>query len=560
MLRPIKGATLLDHLLFHRGITKEAAADFCEPDFAKHTHDPFLMKDMEKAVSRVLGAVRANEKSVIYSDYDADGIPAAVALHDFFKKIGFGNFENYIPNRHDEGFGLNSEAVRTFSEKGVRLLITLDCGMGDAPAAQLAKDNGVDLIIIDHHLPGGVLPAAFAILNPKQEGCGYPEKMLCGAGVAFKFIQALAERLRSNVKGQLSNVPLGWEKWLLDMVGIATLSDVVPLTGENRVFARYGLTVLRKSPRLGLRALFSRLRVDQRYLTEDDIGFTISPRINAASRMGEAMDAFLLLTTTDRDEAETLAANLEKINDERKGTAAALSKEVKHKVRERYGEKAERVIVVGNPSWRPALLGPAASACVTEHKRPVFLWGRDGEGLIKGSCRSERANLVELMSKVRPGVFLQFGGHAFSGGFTVANEKIHILEEELNRVYEMTMKEEPAAEQLADWELFLDDVNWGAWKTLEALAPFGEGNPKPLFILHDIVPKSVRHFGKDNNHLELSFEKTDGRKLSAIAFFKTADDWGREVAPGKVLDLVATLEKSTFRNFPELRLRIVDIL
>ncbi|MBU6390414.1 hypothetical protein KGQ31_02605, partial [Patescibacteria group bacterium] len=195
-----------------------------------------------------------------------------------------------------------------------------------------------------------------------------------------------------------------------------------------------------------------------------------------------------------------------------------------------------------------------------EHKRPVFLWGRDGEGLIKGSCRSERANLVELMSKVRPGVFLQFGGHAFSGGFTVANEKIHILEEELNRVYEMTMKEEPAAEQLADWELFLDDVNWGAWKTLEALAPFGEGNPKPLFILHDVVPKSVRHFGKDNNHLELSFEKTDGRKLSAIAFFKTAEDWGREVAPGKVLDLVATLEKSTFRNFPELRLRIVDIL
>ncbi|MDO8482832.1 MAG: single-stranded-DNA-specific exonuclease RecJ [bacterium] len=570
-VRPIKGTTLLDHLLFHRGVESlDAAEKFLAPDYEKHTHDPLLMKDMDKAVSRVLKAFSDGEKTVIYSDYDTDGIPAGVALHDFFKKAGFTNFSNYIPHRHDEGFGLNIEAIEQFAKDGVKLLITIDCGTGDIAPVARANELGLEVIIVDHHLPVGKLPVAFAILNPKQSDCGYPEKNLCGAGVVFKLIQALTLKL-STFNFQLATIsptPLGWEKWLLDMVGIATISDMVPLAGENRVFAYYGLKVLQKSPRVGLVKLLSKLKVQQRHLTEDDIGFTIGPRINAASRMGVPMDAFRLLATTDEAEADTLTEHLNKINDERKGTVAALAKEIKKIVRERYlpaevgEEKANRVMVIGNPSWRPALLGLAANTCANEYRCPVFLWGRDGDNVIKGSCRSgESANLVELMGRAASGTFLQFGGHAFSGGFSVANEKIHTLEEELNRAYEEARVAYAGTsdESFVDHELSLEEANWNTYRTIEKLAPFGTGNPKPTFILRDVAPIAVKHFGKEQNHLELVFEKPDGKKLSAITFFKTAKDWGREVAKGKPLSLVATFEKSMFKSFPELRLRIVDI-
>lgn len=564
-LRPIKGNTLLEHLLFHRGIKGgDSVNSFLNPNYEKHLHDPFSMKDMDKVVSKILQAMEKNEKVIIYSDYDTDGIPAGVIFHDFFKKIGFKNFQNYIPHRHDEGFGLNIEAVEQFAKDGVNLIVTLDCGTGDLEQIARARKLGIDVIVIDHHLPGPVLPEAFAILNPKQEGCQYPEKMLCGAGVTFKLIQALTLRL-STFNFQLATIsPIlpGWEKWLLDMVGVATLSDMVPLVGENRLFAYYGLMVLKKTPRVGLNKLLEKLKVQKRHLTEDDIGFTIGPRINAASRMGVPMDAFRLLATSDEKDAEVLVDHLNKINDERKGTVAALAKEIKKIIRERYDDSPRKVIVIGNPEWRPALLGLAANTCANEYNCPVFLWGRDGDGVIKGSCRSaEQANLVQLMEQAALGTFLQFGGHAFSGGFAVSNEKIHTLEEQLNNAFEAVASAQTiaTAESLLDWELSLSDVNWETYKTVEQLAPFGTGNHKPLFLLRDVVPAHVKHFGKEKNHLELVFIKPDGKKLSAITFFKTDKDWGREVVPERAVNLVATFEKSMFKNFPELRLRIVDI-
>src|SRR3989344_992491 len=565
-VKVIKGDTLLDHLLFYRGVeSPEAEEKFLNPSYETHTHDPFAMKDMDKAVESVLAAVHANKKTVIYSDYDTDGIPAGVILHDFFKKIGFTNFINYIPHRHDEGFGLNLEAVEQFAKDGVKLLITVDCGMGDVGPVARANKLGIQVIIVDHHMPNSELPRSFAILNPKQTDCPYPEKMLCAAGVVFKLVQALVSRIKTSQLPNLKTSQLtpGWEKWLLDMVGIATLSDMVPLTGENRVFARYGLTVLRKSPRIGLMKLLAKLKINQQHITEDDIGFTIGPRINAASRMGVPMDAFRLLATGDDTEADSLADHLNKINDERKGTVAALSKEIKKIIYERYKKGENRVMVIGNPLWRPALLGLAANTCANEYNCPVFLWGRDGDNVIKGSCRSgERANLVELMSRASPGTFLQFGGHAFSGGFSVANEKIHTLEEELNRAHEAARAtyEEIAEENFVDRELSLEEASWDTYRVIEKLAPFGTGNPKPVFLFRAIAPREVKHFGREKNHLELVFERPDGKKLSAISFFKTANDWGKEVKPDQPVDLIATFEKSMFRNFPELRLRIVDII
>jgi single-stranded-DNA-specific exonuclease len=611
---------LLNRLLYYRGIrTSEDIEAFLCPSYERHTHDPFLLKDMDKVVRRIFKAIRCDEKSdngekiVIYSDYDTDGIPGAVVLHDFFKKAGFKNFTNYIPHRHDEGFGLNSEAVAQFAKDGVKLLITIDCGIADVRQVAEAQAAGIDVIITDHHLPPRTaeketLPPAFAIVNPKQADCTYPEKMLCGAGVVYKLIQALIkkgneEKIFTNFPGGV--IKDGWEKWLLDMVGIATLSDMVPLTGENRVFAYYGLVVLRKSPRFGVNRLLADLGVDQRYLSEDDIGFTIGPRINAASRMGVPMDAFNLLSTDDPVVAGHYAKHLNEINDERKGTVAALVKEIKKTIKERWGndvaagtviDKNDKkksastampaVIVLGNPDWRPSLVGLAANTVAEEYNRPVYLWGRDGDNVIKGSCRSDgETDLVALMREVdaadeKEKTLLQFGGHAMSGGFAVANDKIHTLSDKLNAAFKKLQRVKKTAASagsagstpvMIDGEMSLADVTWDTYRMIEKLAPFGTGNPKPLFMFKNVTPTSVRQFGKTRNHLELMFTRDHDRAgaggadfVKAIAFFKTIDDWtdvlGHNLSAGRPFTLIAVFEKSIFRGKTELRLRIVDII
>jgi single-stranded-DNA-specific exonuclease len=556
---------LLGKLLFSRGISgRDEAEKFLRPAYAPH--DPFLMKDMEQAVGRILSAIESNERIAIFSDYDADGIPGAVVLHDFFKKIGFENFENYIPDRHSEGFGLNAEAVKEVAARGARVLITVDCGTADLEEIKLAGELGMDVIVTDHHILTGPRPPAFAVLNPKQLDCGYPEKMLCGAGVVFKLVEALLIRLRLSVNGQISTVPpAGWEKWLLDMVAVATLSDMVPLWGENRVFARYGLAVLRKSRRPGLREIFSLLKVAQGSLAEDDVTFSLTPRLNAASRMGDPRDAFRLLATTDEDEATRLAKHLDSKNSERKGVVAAMIKEIKHAVAARY--PAERkVIVVGNPNWKPALLGLAAGNIAEEFSCPVFLWGRDGGFSIKGSCRAGNGvGVLDLMQRVSADVFSEFGGHDLAGGFSVPHEKIHLLPTALEKAFDSAPmgSDAPHATHAshrvpADAALSLSDVNWSTWRMIESLMPFGVGNPKPVFVFNDVTLAAVRQFGKEANHLGLEFESS-GAKVSAVSFFTKPDAWGKELVAGKRFTVAATIEKSTFRNFPELRLRLVDI-
>ena len=557
---------LLDQLLFQRGFkTPKEKEKFLLVDYEKGIHDPFLMKDMDRAVERILRAIQDGEKIVIFSDYDADGIPGAVVLHDFFKKIGYQNFENYIPHRGDEGFGLNHEAIEEFAKTGAKLLITIDCGITDVEEITRAKERGIDVIITDHHEPHEKIPPALAILNSKQKDCAYPDKNLCGAGVVFKLVQALCSRLRSDLKFgnwkleiPAATFPIGWEKWLLDMVGLATLSDMVPLVGENRVLAHYGLLVLRKSPRIGLQKLLRRLKIDQRFLTEDDIGFMIVPRINAASRMGKPMDAFKLLIADNEIEADRLAAHLDKINQERKGAVAAITKEVRKIMLTRQSER--RVIVVGNPNWRPSLLGLVANALKEEHGKPVFLWGRDGNATLKGSCRSDGVNVMELMTEARE-VFVEFGGHALSGGFTIVEEKIHILEEELDQAFGRLSPQAVTAggEFLADAVLSLDEVNADTYNLVEKLAPFGVGNPKPIFLLKNVLPKTVRQFGKEGNHLEIVFENSVDEIIKAIGFFQTTESFSKPIRAGEPLNLAATLEKSYFRSTPEIRLRIVDI-
>lgn len=538
---------LTNSLLELRGITADTVANYLAPNYETELHDPFLLNDMEIAVTRIKATIAAGETIAIFSDYDCDGIPGAVVLHDCFVGLKYEHFINYIPHRHYEGFGLSVEAVSKLHEQGVKLIITIDCGTTDMYAITAAKELGIDVIVTDHHEPPAVLPDALAIVNPKLGE--YPFPHLCGAAVVFKLAQALLERCEHTL-------PLGHEKWWLDMVGVATVADMVPLTGENRVLAHYGLKVLRKSKRPGLQQLLQKNRVDQRYLTEEDIGFTIGPRINAASRMDTPEDAFHMLRETDVVAAGSRVDHLEKLNRERKAAVAIMTKEI-HK-RLAHNEEIPPVLVLGNPEWRPSLVGLAANKLAEEYKRPVFLWGKDGNGLYKGSCRSGGTVSVVKLMQAMPEYFIEHGGHHFSGGFSVKDEHIFTLSEKLNQVFHELGNEAAISEDiLVDAIISLDDVNNSFVKELSLLAPFGAGNAKPLFAFKTVVPRKVEQFGKEQEHLKLVFETTAGT-IEAIAFFAKAEDFACPPIAGTPMTLIGHVEQSYFLNRSQIRVRLVD--
>jgi len=548
-----KHPDLLKTLLNKRGIFDQEKIDiFLNPDYERDLSDPFLMKDMEKACVRLFEAIDAGEKIMIYADYDSDGIPGAVILSDLLQKINYSNFDIYIPQRNSEGYGLNLEAVKEFAKKNVKLLITVDLGITAVEEIAQAKVLGIDTIITDHHIPLEILPCAYATLNPKTDN--YPEKMLCGAGVVFKFLQGFIKKY-----GEFYKIHDGWEKWALDLAGLATLSDRVPLAGENRAIAHFGLKVFRKSPRVGLQKLMAKMNLNQKYISEDDISFMITPKLNAASRMDDPRKAFLLLATKDEVEAGVLADYLSKINDERKLIVAGIMREVKKKFEKR---EMQEVVVIGNPAWRVGVLGLVAGKISDEYDRPVFVWGKDENDCIKGSCRSNGSvSVVELMKEVSDH-FIEFGGHELAGGFTVVDEKVHFLEESLsvsfNKIKYVSREE---AQEKNDIEGNLELVNMKNWREIEKLAPFGLGNSKPVFLFKSVKIEKIKKFGKNGSgeHLEITFRDTNGNKATAISFFSNSSSFQTKIEEELSVDLYATFDLSRFRGHEELRLRIVEI-
>ncbi len=576
---------LLRALLEKRGIKNEEEANvFLNPDYQRDLHDPFLMRDMERACVRLYEAIEANEKVIIYADYDCDGIPGAVIVQDLFKIINYKNYGIYIPQRNKEGYGLNMEAIKQFQDQGVGLLITIDLGITAVAEVAQAEVDGIDVIITDHHLPitsqkdssqenffgssekiprplknslateSFTLPRAYAILNPKIDD--YPEKMLCGAGVVFKFAQGFIKKY-----GEYYGIKSGTEKWMLDMAGLATLSDMVPLTGENRAIAYFGMKVLRKSPRPGLQKLLVKMHIEQRHLTEDDVGFMITPRLNAASRMDNPMRAFELLSTEDEARAGVLVEHLSKINDERKNMVIGIMREVN-----RNFEKKEirEVIVVGNPNWRVGVLGLVAGKISDMYQKPVFVWGKDENDCIKGSCRSPGlVSIVELMTTTRD-FFIDFGGHELAGGFTIQNEKVHFLEEALSLSFKKIQKEIAISQsdKLANYDIKSDLglVNMKNWKEIEKMAPFGLANPKPVFYFPDVKIEKIKKFGKNGSgeHLEIIFSDSSN-KTKAVSFFSDHDSFKTRLTESLNANLLATLDLSRFRGKEELRLRVEDI-
>ena len=546
---------LVRRLLFNRGIkTEEEARLFMFPSYEDDVHDPFLMLGMEGAVSRVYTAIKNNEKIVIYSDYDCDGIPGAVVLHDLLKKIKYQNFEVYIPDRHKEGYGLNMDAVKQIVSGGAKVLITIDLGITAVEETEYAKSQGIDVIITDHHLPQEKVPDALFILNPKQKDDKYPYDMLCGSGVIFKFVQAFIKK-----HGKEFEIPDGFEKWLLDMVGLATLADMVPLSDENRVFAYYGMKVLRKTKRLGLLKLFRKTNLKPDTLQDEDVTFTICPRLNAASRMDHPVYAFNLLSADNDADAGKFADYLTKINNERKTLVATMMRSV-HK--DLLLKEDKSVIFIGDTSWRAGVLGLVAGKISDEYKKPAFVWGLEGGEIIKGSCRSSgEVNLVDMMALLPNNSLLEFGGHELAGGFSVSHEEIHFLEERLENAYKQAPKKEMFSDDKlpVDAHLSIDEVTRDTFEEVNKLAPFGVGNPKPVFQFDNVQISGIKKFGKNNEHIEISFKNSRGRDVKAIQFFKSFDSLPEHAREGKNINLVANIEKSTFGWKEEIRLRIVEI-
>lgn len=618
-------------LLHQRGIRTKTEADvFMNPSYERDIKNPFDIHGVPEAVERIIAAFKVGEKIAVYSDYDCDGIPGGVLLRTFFDDIGY-PVEMYVPHRHNEGYGLHKHAFDSLKRKGVSLVITVDLAITNIDEVAYAKSIGIDVIVTDHHLPitkelegkkkkgekAGemhtvqVVPDTVAVINSKQDVCTYHDDMLCGCAVAWKLSCAILSRLRDENKNEtdkkvkakakkgdsialsyqkvldsVAGLKEGYEKWLLDLVGISTIADMVPLQKENRALAHFGLKVLRQTKRHGLNHIFRAQGVAKEHIVEDDIAFTIAPRVNAASRMGDPIQAHNMLYAKDSVEAQKFVEDLEDLNTERKAGV----KDIVSTLSFDHAVYQNDVIVVGDPSWGPGILGLIAQNIIDETGKPTFVWGcgeddrRKAQGaskiqlqeegeksndvetvpavkMAKGSCRSKGdVHVVDLMARaieMFPGVLLHSGGHEQAGGFSADLARIGELSDVLNAAYKhVEIKTLENQELVADAVLTLSDVLYATHAALAVLAPFGVGNPKPLFAFVNVTPKSVRWFGKKGEHLEVVYDKTPG-EVKAIQFFSSK---ATEEKLRNTHTLLAHLEKSVFRGKIEMRLRFVEVL
>ena len=536
---------LIVQVLYNRGITApEQAEAFLAPDALMG--NPFQMRGVNEAVERVRRAIRAGEAIAVYGDFDADGVTATALLVQVLRSLG-ARAKPYIPHRIDEGYGLNLDALQQLKDDGVRVVITVDCGVRSLDEVAFGTRLGLDMIITDHHAPTEMLPDAFAVIDPKQPHCKYPMKDLSGVGVAFKLAQAL---LRVHARVPLNNQAPVSEDALLDLVALGTVADLVPLTNENRALVQRGIARLRASERPGIQALIRHAALKPELIDAGHIGFTLAPRLNAAGRLEHALMAYDLLTTIYPDEAEALAQKLEETNRERQ----RLTSDLTTRARERVAARAETdaLLFVADPEFLEGIVGLIASRLVDEFYRPAIAVHR-GETASRGSARSiSEFNIVAALDECRD-VLVRHGGHAMAAGFTVRNENLPALEERLREIAARQLSPAELAPTLSvDAEASLSEMNWALQKSLEQLAPFGYGNREPIFVSRNVLVREARLVGTEHLKLMLS----DGQIVwDAIAFRQGS--WLGNL-PQRI-DVAYQLDARTWNGETRLQLNVKDI-
>lgn len=541
---------ITSRILVNRNITSvDAASNFFNTGIHQ-VHNPFLMKDMDLAVQRVMKAISKSEKICIYGDYDVDGSVGTTLLILFFRAIGI-DVDHYIPHRLNEGYSLNRAAIEQIHSMGTDLVITVDNGIMATDEIQYAGKLGMDVIVTDHHQVGDVLPEAVAVVNPQRKDCGYPFKGICGAGVAFKLIMALRQRLRG--EGFFQNLVEPNLKQSLDLLAIATVCDMVPLVDENRYFVKEGMRQLAQTKNPGLQALLKVCHITKE-LTTTDLGFRIGPRINACGRLEDAKQGVLMLTTQDRKQAEQIAALLNKLNNDRRDIESNLVDEVMQRIEEEGNLDSKLGVVVYDPSWHVGVVGIVASRVVEKIKRPTLILGKNDEGLIKGSGRSvKNVNLVQALRECSNHLE-HFGGHEAAVGLSL--KSIHLPE--FNLAFDEAVKRQMTREDLrevifVDDDLTRKDIDRKLLDELIQLEPHGMGNAKPLFAISDLKVTSKCVVGGD--HLKLSIHSC-GKNRDAIAFRQAKLFENVEEKKGALF----SLELNKFNNIEKIQFVVRNFL
>ena len=492
-------------VLANRGINHlDQAHQFLHPSLS-HLHSPFLIKDMEKAVDRIIQAFSRNEPILIYGDYDVDGITSTAIIILFFQALQF-PCRYYIPHRIKEGYGLHLDAVTKFAREGVKLIITVDCGISNIEEVKKAQEMGVDIIIADHHEIPAEIPPAYAVLNPKQGDCPFPFKSLAGVGVVFNLIIALRAKLRERGQWKDGEVP-NLRKYL-DLVAMGTVADLAPLQDENRIFVRFGLEELTNGNRLGTRVLKEACGLKDGIITSGNIGFRLAPRINAAGRLGEAQRAIDLLVAQELERAEGLARQLSLENSRRQRIEEDILSEIMGWIKEDEGLLQRKSWVFASPSWHPGVIGIVASRLVDQYYRPTILISVDGDRG-KGSGRSiEGFDLYEGVRACTP-TLLGFGGHRFAVGLTIESDEIETFKARFEELVAQGCKPSDFIPTIRiDAEIPLRDIGRELIEELCLLAPFGVSNPKPVFCSRELTVVDSKIVGEDNLKLRLKEDST----------------------------------------------------
>lgn len=563
---------IVAHLLYHRNIkTKEQIGEFLQTDYSAHVHDPFLFKDMKKAVDRLFDAIKKDEKITIHGDYDADGVSASVILTDTLTALGVKNIDVFLPHRETDGYGLNTNTIDLLAKEGTNVIITCDCGISNALEVARANELGIDVIITDHHTVPEKLPEALAIIHPGVEGETYPSDNLAGGAVAFKLAQALLQtHHKSHDTLDDGSKHEGFEKWLLDMVAIASVADMVPLLGESRTLTKYGLIVLNKARRLGMKKLLieSRLMNDdgtlKQVLDAETIGFRIAPRINAAGRLDHANTAYQLFATKSGAEAVDMAFQLNKSNDERRKLTDEFVKDAIEQI-EKGDQLCKEVLFVYSPGWSTGIVGLIASRIKGKYNKPTIAMANKKDE-VTGSGRSVPGfDLIESLQEM-PQYFTKFGGHPMACGFSLSDpERRDEFQQALCEKYkEKTADLDMTPTLDIDAEVSLDDVDWALYDQLEKFEPFGQQNPKPKYLASNVEIERVSPLGKEGKHIKLMVKHKSNKMRKVVGWqFCTpksdSENWCETLSPGTKIDMVFELGVNEWNGNRELQLTMIDL-
>ena len=547
---------LVAQLLYNREIkTKQDAEKFFSGDYEKDLNDPGLLKDLPEATERVQKALENQEVVGIFGDYDADGVTGTALLCEGLRKLGLKKVIPYLPDRVKEGYGLNQKASEYLKQKGIKLLITVDCGVSNKDEIEWLSKEKIDTVVIDHHHPPEELPKALAIINPKQKDCRYPFKQLTGVGLGFKFIQALVAK---QIKDPQKQKHL--ERWLLDLVAIGTIADCAPLIDENRILVKYGLIVLQRTRRMGLKKILKISGTNPKDITADTIGFRIAPRLNAAGRMDHANHSLELLLTENEAEAIKIAQTLEEKNRQRQEVTNSITNEVRQLVK--TTQKERKLIFASNQNWPEGVVGLVAGKIKEEFHRPTLVI-QEKATIATGSARSVPAlNIIEAITKCEKHLD-HFGGHSQAAGFSLPLKNLETFQKTISSLVEKSLTFDDLVPIVPiEAQTTFPELTFELAETLESLAPFGEANPKPNLLAKNLTVRQINFVGANGDHLKLFLEQVGAaqkgqRYFSAIGFGLV--ERFKDLNLGDQVDLVFNLGINEWNGQKELQLEIVDL-